>query len=214
MDTDEEGNGKVNEGREDISFFSVETSSRKAIQISAKTWPKKGLASRVFGFVEGGYYSYEAEIRNIGEGTVEAEGAGGDIHALDFVWNFSNGQAITDRLEFPSELGVGETYTYPPESHEIMSPGSALLYIRAWRAGNAIEVIFKDSAGNLALPDESRSGPYARDFDTRWSVTNFNHSFASFRGKSRGEIYQAILITVAIIALVVNAVFSAFNALG
>ncbi len=200
------------------SCLSRADGSMKAIRVSVSVRPKRTLRSRLFGLVEGGVFIYSATVKSVGDEALGAEEKDPDsritnLAAVEFVWAFPSGQVAVRRVPFPAMFGPGETYTSEEAEHQILSSGFALLHLRLWWTGSGLNLVVQDSAGqHVPIPDTLESA-YLPEWASRASTTLLDRSFGSFRAKSRGEVYQSVLLLVAVVALVVNTFVALYNIL-
>ena len=117
------------------------------------------------------------------------------------------------RFPFPDNLASNTSHTFPEVDHDILSSGFALLSARLWWTGTGLNLAVQDSAGrNVPIPDSLES-VYLREWGVRASTVFLARSFGSFRAKSRGEVYQSILLLIATVALLVNTFVAAYSIL-
>ena len=189
----------------------------KAIQISVETRPK-GVLGRIFKFVEGGLYTYVGIVKNVGDEDLGSDAPQKDprnanLWAIEYVWRFPSGQANVHRLPFPESLAPNETYEFPGVDHRILSPGYAMLHLQLlWRHGG-LDLRVLDVTGQTVALDAPIQNPIIPELGMRAFKIALEPAFASFRAKSRGEIYQSILITIAIAAFFVSLVVGILNLL-
>jgi hypothetical protein len=169
------------------------------------------LISHFFGYVERQHFLYELSIRNPSESEVFVanSGATGELERMEAIWNFTGGGKRSHFFPFPAKIGPKDVLSYPPVDEVVLAPGYAHLWVRIWTVGKHLEVVIKDASGEtLPRPEHYEEVVEKGKHLVGWT---FHSDIQGFIAKSRGETNQWILISIAIVALVVNAVFSVLN---
>lgn len=197
----------------------------KAIRIEVVVRPKSKptllrlLKTRLFHFVEGDIYTYQATIRNVGDEALDPK----DLLAIQFRWEFTTGQTNEKGwYEFPDRLEPGRTHSFSEVDHNILSSGFALLFVHTLRETPTVigyaplEISVLDSR-NQAVPFEPYGGVrLSRENlrgETQTGLQEGRSSFAfeSFRSLTGTEVKQYVLVAIAIAALLLNALFGLLN---
>ena len=181
--------------------------------------PRGRLRTWLFGFVEGGLYTYQATLRSVGDEPVDKN----DLQAVQFRWEFTTGQAnVKGWYELQDRMMPGQSHVFPEVDHHVLSSGFALLYVHTLRSVKGVlghpplEISVQDSRGQ-AVPFEGTDTiqvDMANMFGANASsVHEGRSSFAleSFRSLTSAEVKQNVLIGIALVALVFTAIFGLLN---
>ncbi len=175
-----------------------------------------GLKTRIFGFTEGGRYWYRVTVVNVGD---EPIGSGpitaadgkiipGDLSALRFRW-ICQGVTSMKGQPFPVRLNPGNSHTFERVHHDVLSAGFTLLYVDVIELAHAANLEVQDSRKQV-VPFESEPRIAVGEGTNHRNASSV-FAFETFRAISGSEVNQYILITVAVTALIVNAIFGVLH---
>ena len=189
----------------------------KAVQIGVET-RAKGFLGRLFKFVEGGLYTYRIILSNVGDEDAGSKAPQKDprdatLWAIEFVWRFPSGQGNVHRFLVPDSLAPNVIYEFPGVDHQVLSSGYAMLHLQLLWLSGGLGLTVLDVRGQSAPLDAPIQNPIIPELGKRVFKIALEPAFASFRAKSRGEMYQSILITIALAAFLVNLVVGILNLL-
>lgn len=114
---------------------------------------------------------------------------------------------------FPDKLEPGETYWFPEVDHNILSAGYAMLQLRLFWIGTGLRLEVRDETGQAGVQSDAIEQAYVHQAGKRAYMIPIEAAFSTFRSKGRGEVYQSILIGIALAAFFVNLVVGIYNAL-
>lgn len=162
------------------------------------------MKTRVFRFVEGEAFGYRTTIRNTGDEPIRSE----ELPKLELRWRCANGQETSWDLTLPTEIPPEGSHSYEWFHHEVLAAGVVNLHLRVHSAtGSPVDVEVRNTRGEV-VPIEPAG--FIRGTKTH-AVSTSAFALESFRALSRMDVNQQVLIAIAVIALVVNAMFAYLN---
>jgi hypothetical protein len=161
-------------------------------------------ASELVGFVDGGGFEHKATMKNIGDETI-VFGPAGDIAEIELRWEYPGHQSwnstVVSESDLPRQLARDEFFLISKGEHPVLSPGVVVVSVQIGKIAAMPEVIVKDSKGQEAAYASSRT---LKRTPGHLLIVKLDRSFAQFRVKARSEVYQIVLMTIAIAALTIN----------
>lgn len=88
-----------------------------------------------------------------------------------------------------------------------------MLHVRLFWIGTGLNLRVLDETGQVVPLSDAIEQPYVPEVGKRAYMMMLEPAFATFPAKSRGEVYQTVLLVIALAAFFVNLVVGALNLL-